>query len=410
MLKIGIIREGKVPPDNRVALTPPQCADLQHQYNLKIAVQPCAHRCYSDTEYLEAGISINEDVSDCDILMGIKEVPVYQLIPNKTYCFFSHTIKLQKHNQKLLQHILKKGITLMDYEVMTDDNNERLIAFGFYAGIVGAYNGLWSYGKRTGIFDLPRMKDLSGYSEALQHLQNSNFSPFKIVVTGTGRVGKGAVKTLTDSGIYQISPSEFLENKSYNHPVFTVLRSEDYVRRKSDGGFSREEFHKHPEFYESTFNPYLSIADIFINCIFWKHGAPVFFDIEKLDSPEFRVQIIADVTCDIAPESSIPTTFFASTIPNPIFGVDKNTHQVTKPFLPTSIDMMSIDNLPNELARDASQYFGNQLITNIIPHLIHASGDEIIQRATIVKSGILTDYFQYMKEYSEEYLQEEAHV
>ncbi|MEM8528259.1 MAG: alanine dehydrogenase, partial [Bacteroidota bacterium] len=193
-MKIGIIREGKIPPDARVPLTPKQCRKIEANFPVDISVEPSENRVFKDEEYVKQEVTLSKDMENCEVLMGVKEVPIDNLIPNKTYFFFSHTIKEQVYNRELLQAILAKNIRLIDYEVLTDEKSRRLIAFGRFAGMVGAHNGLWTYGKRTGIFELKRMKDYKDYAEAKAFYKAVQFPPIKIVLTGTGRVGKGAAE------------------------------------------------------------------------------------------------------------------------------------------------------------------------------------------------------------------------
>lgn len=398
-MKIGILREGKVPHDDRVALTPAQCRLLMgHPHNFIIAVQPSPHRCYSDEEYTSAGVPVVEDISHCDIILGVKEVPVKNLLDSKTYFFFSHTIKKQAHNRNLLRAILEKKITLIDYETLEDINGKRLIAFGKYAGIVGAHNGLWTYGKRTGLFDWPRLKDLHDYQQAREVYNKTTLPPVRIVVTGSGRVAGGAISALQAMKVQEVPVEEFLENKSYDYPVFAHLTSGDYAKHKDGLPFDKANFYAHPENYVSAFRPFLAVTDIFMNCIFWDVHAPAFFKLEDLAAEDFRISVIADITCDIAPASSVPTTFKASTLDDPVFGVSKTDYTETKAFLPGSVDIMSIDNLPNELPRDASRYFGDTFVKVIVPEL-ESGHSEILRRATIARDGKLMERFFYLEDY-----------
>jgi saccharopine dehydrogenase (NAD+, L-lysine forming) len=247
-MKIGLIKEGKIPADRRVSFTPTQLAELAENYagQLSFYVESSEIRCFTDLEYQEAGIEVVEDISFCDLLMGIKEVPIAQLINNKTYIFFSHTIKKQSHNRKLLQTILEKNIKLLDYELLKDQKGNRTVAFGRWAGIVGAYNGLWTYGQKSGLFDLKRAFECFDKQEVKRELQKVQLPPIKIVVTGTGRVAKGVVEVLNEVGIRSVSQKEFLV-KYYDEPVYTVLNGSDYNRRKTDGGFDKEEFYSEPD-------------------------------------------------------------------------------------------------------------------------------------------------------------------
>lgn len=396
-MKIGIIREGKVPPDSRVALTPKQCRDIIDNHNVEVCVKPAFGRCYTNAEYEAENIPMTNDLRDCDILMGVKEVPINQLIPHKTYFFFSHTIKKQKYNRKLLQACVERDIKLIDYEVLVDDNGSRLIAFGKFAGMVGAHNGLMTYGWRTGDFDLPRMNSFHDYAAAKERYAQTEFPPVKIVLTGTGRVSSGAALVLNDMGIKQVSPEDFLNN-DYDEAVYTQLSCQDYVARKDGETFENEHFYGNPKEYKSIFAPYTKVANLMINGIYWDNDAPAFFTQEEMASPNFRVRVIADVTCDIAPVSSIPSTLKASTIADPIFGYNPKKGTETTPHREGVIDMMTIDNLPNELPRDASLNFGEQFIGNILNELKNPES-AVISRATITQNRDLTPKFEYLRDY-----------
>ena len=247
-MKIGILCEGKVPHDDRVALTPKQCKLLMgNPYNFDIVVQPSSHRCYTDEEYFASGVPVMQDISQSDIILGVKEVPIKDLMPHKKYFFFSHTIKKQAHNRKLLQAILQKNITLIDYETLVDDHGGRLIAFGKYAGIVGAHNGLWTYGQRTGLFDWPRLKDLHDFEQARTIYHQTTLPPVKIVLTGSGRVAYGAISALKDMNIQEVSPLEFLKQEDFETAVFTHLTSADYVKHKDNKIFVKKDFYQNPQ-------------------------------------------------------------------------------------------------------------------------------------------------------------------
>ena len=398
-MQIGIIREEKNPPDSRVPLTPKQCKFIQDNYPVAILVEPSDNRCFKNEEYQKAGIPLKENLSNCDILMGVKEVPISKLIEEKPYFFFSHTIKEQAYNRKLLQAVLKKKIQLIDYEVLTNEKGQRLIAFGFFAGMVGAHNGVLTYGRRTGLFDLKRMKDCFDYAEAKQIYQQLNLPAFRIVLTGMGRVASGAAKVLLDMGIQQVSPQNYL-NEQLDTPVFTQLDCKDYASHKNGKDFDLAHFFQNPNEYQSIFAPYMRSSDVMINGIYWDNQAPPFFTKEEMKQKDFAIKVIADVTCDIAPVSSIPSTLRASTIADPIFGYDPKNESEVSPFQPGVVDMMTIDNLPNELPRDASTAFGDQFITSILPELLQKDQSEVINRATVAKNGQLGDYFTYLKNYA----------
>ncbi|MEM6380520.1 MAG: NAD(P)-dependent oxidoreductase, partial [Bacteroidota bacterium] len=391
-MKFGIIREGKVPPDARVPLNPEQCASVLKEFDLELIVQPSPGRCFGNSEFLELNIPMQEDVTNCEVLLGVKEVPIEQLIPNKTYLFFSHTIKEQAYNQPLLKAVIDKNIRLIDYEVLTDELGRRLIAFGKFAGMVGAHNGLLTYGLRTGAFQLQRMHQFKDYAEAKAAYTSMSWPPIKIVLTGTGRVANGAALVLRDMSIRQVEPSAFL-SQDFIEPVFTQLGISDYVERKDGASFEDQNFFQNPQDYQSIFEPYTKVADIMINGIYWDNAAPAFFKKEAMAETEWKIGVIADVTCDIAPISSIPSTLRASTIADPFFAYDPNTHQEVPAFTKGAIDMMTIDNLPNELPRDASTAFGTQFIEHILPEFFKVESD-ILLRATVAQDGNLGPHFE----------------
>ncbi len=398
-MKIGILREEKKPQDTRVPLTPSQCKAIMERFQgFEVVVQPCAYRCFTNEEYKYQGITLQEDVSDCDILLGVKEIPVQKLIVEKTYSFFSHTIKKQLHNQKLLQAILKNKITLIDYECMVDESGKRIIAFGRWAGIVGAYHAVRMIGFKTGKFRLRQMIDCLNFAEAQREFEKLDLPPWKIVLTGTGRVSEGASFLLEIMGIRKVSPYDFCY-KLFDEIVYTQLGSRDMYFKDGEEEFDRADFHAHPEQYKSSFYPFTKVADVMINGIYWDKRIPAFFSKEHLQEKDFIIKIISDITCDIVPESSVPTTLFASSIADPYFGYDRMSGQLCQTFNEESLDIMSIDNLPNELPRDASEDFGNLIISRIIPELMKPQS-RVIHDATIAKDGKLTEKFSYLSDYA----------
>lgn len=399
LIKLGIIREEKIPQDHRVPLIPIHCQLLLAiNPDLCIYVQPSSHRAFTESEYIHAGCSIAEDLSDCDILMGVKEVPIDKLIAGKTYLFFSHTIKKQIYNQGLMQALLAKKIRMIDYEVITFDNGKRAVAFGHYAGIVGAHNGLLAYGKRTGKYHVKPAHQCIDYAELRSLYTGLALPAMKIIVTGTGRVGGGTVELLHVAGLRQVSKEEFIHEPT-TEPVYCVLRTKDLYARKQDGGFDREEFHQYPERYICNFAPYYQHADVMMNTIFWDPKAPVFFSNAEMASPNFKIQTIADITCDIA--GSIPATIRASTIAQPTYGFNPHTGLETAPFEAHVIDIMAVDNLPCELPRDASTEFSHNLIKHVMQPLLNRESESaMIKRATITEYGDLGQGFSYLADYA----------
>lgn len=397
-LKLGIIREGKNPPDKRVPFTPLQAEEIEQRFtHMKVVVQKSSVRCFTDSEYEKLAIEVADNLEHCDVLMGIKEVPVDELIPGKTYLFFSHTIKKQPYNKKLLQEVLKKKIRLIDYETLTDRLGNRLVAFGRFAGIVGAYNGLLTYGKKNNAFTLRRAFDCFDVNDLKLELRKVKLPPVKIILTGAGRVGKGAMETLDTAGVRKISPHDFL-TQTYNEPVYVQLGSADYHVRKEGGSFNREEFHKNPERYASDFLKFTKVADILMAGAFWNPKAPVLFTREQMQLPDFRIKIIADITCDIG--GSIPSTKKASTIAEPIYDYNPVLDSIELPLSNEKfVTVMAVDNLPCELPRSSSEEFGRDLIDKILPLFLNDDPDTILQRATIAKGGELTDTFMYLSDY-----------
>jgi saccharopine dehydrogenase (NAD+, L-lysine forming) len=398
MLTVGLIREGKVPSDSRVALTPAQCKWIRQNYpHVTLIVQNSPTRCFTDAEYQRAGMQVQDDLTSCDILLGIKEIPVDMLIPNKTYLFFSHTKKLQPYNQKMLHAIIEKNITLIDYECLEHEDGARILGFGFFAGVVGAHNGMYAYAQRTKAFSLQRVNS----SKNLQHLIHTYFGvklpALRIAVTGSGRVAHGVLEIMNLLGIHEVEPEDYLE-KSYAYPVYVQLKGADLYAKKEDNSYNRNDFHDNPANYYCKFKQYITCTDILMNGIYWEAAIPRLFELEDLDNPEFSITTIADITDDMG--GSVPCNVGDSTIENPIYGVDKTSKLKTVPYLPNSIDIMAVGNLPNELPRDASRYFGEQLIKFVFTDLLSGNDTALINRATIIKKGTLNTGFEYMKEYA----------
>ncbi|MBO9729870.1 MAG: alanine dehydrogenase [Chitinophaga sp.] len=396
-IHIGLIREEKHPHDNRVAFTPKQCQWILHHFpQVRLYVQPSPRRCFTDEEYKNAGIPLLEDLSGCSILLGIKEVPVEQLLAGKTYLFFSHTKKKQPHNQRMLQTILQKNITLIDYECLVHPDGQRILGFGFFAGIVGAHNGLLAFGEKTKSFHFKRVHTCHDFQELIGHYFGIKLPPMKIVITGSGRVAAGALEIMGLLGIKYLPPEEYLVN-SYAYPVYTQLKAGELYLKKEDKTYSRADFHAHPETYECRFLPYVTASDILMNGIYWDHNIPPLFHADDLKKDNFRIQVIADITDDT--NGSIPCNLGDSTIENPVYGVTRDTMEQTAPYLPNTIDMMCVSNLPNELPRDASQYFGDQLMKYVFEELLNPDST-MIQNATIASKGRLTAAFAYLEDYA----------
>ncbi|MDC1517168.1 NAD(P)-dependent oxidoreductase [Cyclobacteriaceae bacterium] len=400
MIKIGIIKEEKVPVDHRVPITPAQAAQIQRDFpKVQIKVQSSSVRCYPDDDYRNEGIEIVSSVKDCDILMGVKEVPIPSLIEDKTYLFFSHTIKKQAYNRNLLRAVLDKKIRLIDYEALINEHGHRIVAFGRWAGIVGAYNAIWTYGKRYSLFAIKRVHDCFDFADLKSEYPKVKLPSIKIVVTGGGRVSKGAMEVLLAMNIKMVSPAAFIE-RVFDVPVFCQLNTRDYCKHKEGESFIRSSFYTSPEGYEGDFLKYAQVADVLIAGAYWDPSAPVLFEREDVLKNNFKIRIIADITCDI--QGSIPSTLRSSTIDDPIYDYNPSEDIVELPLTDeANITVMAVDNLPCELSRDASESFGDELINNVFPYLV---GEDIlgtIAKATVTEMGSLSDKYDYLKAYVE---------
>lgn len=396
--KIGIVRETKTPPDRRVALPPNQARELTTRYSaLEIAIQPSSIRCFSDEEYARIGIKLQEDLSDCDLLIGIKETKIPTIIQGKTYMEFAHVAKKQPHNRPLIQAFADQGNTLIDYEYLTDDKGNRLIAFGHWAGIVGAYNAIRALYIKEDLPELKPAHQMHDYKEMQEVLKGLKVIPKKFVITGGGRVAGGAMEVLAQAGVKEVTPDEFLKGQ-FDYPVYCRLDPWHYAKRKDGKPFDWSYWLSNPADHDTAFIPFTSATDILVACHYWDYRSPHFFSREDMLNNSFRISIIADVSCDIP--GPIPSTIKASTIADPFFDYNPKTDMEEPPFSSKgNVTVMSIDNLPGELPRDASEFFGNILIEKIIPHIVTGDKEGIIERATILKNGKLTGKFSYLSDY-----------
>lgn len=366
--------------------------------DIQIVTEPSPDRCYPDSAYAEAGIPLQEDLSDCDVLLGVKEVPVDMLIPGKTYFFFSHTKKKQPYNKKLMQALIQNGIRMIDYECLTHADEQRILGFGLYAGIVGAHNGLMTYGKKFGLFDLPSAHGIGSYQELLDIYAKTKLPNIKIAMTGSGKVAAGILEVMTHLDIEPVEPEDYLTHQ-YDYPVYTHLKGSALYARKDNNSFHRDDFHAHPENYKCLFSSYVSQTDVLMNGIYWDHKIARLFEKQDIQRKDWRISVISDITCDI--DGSVPINVGASSISNPVYGIDRDTMEKVQPFRNTKdiIDVMAVDNLPNELPADASQYFGAHFEKFVLSELLKEDSD-IIKRATICDKGRLTRYYEYLSDYA----------
>ena len=396
-MKIGLIREWKQPADKRVALTPDLCKEFKVRYPMvELVVEESPDRTFLAKEYIDAGIPVVKDVSDCDILIGIKEVPIDKLIPNKTYLFFSHTIKAQPYNRDLLLAILEKNISLIDYEPLTWKDGGRILGFGKWAGVVGAYNAFLTWGKKSGKFDLPAAYETNDYEESMALLKELDLGKLRVVFTGNGRVADGIREVLEIMKIKEASPQEFISQPPKG-AYFTQLTSWDLYHRKDGGPWDINHYYKHHSAYCSEFDNFLPYTDILINGMYWEEDMPVLFEKNDTKSKNFDIKVIADITCDV--EGSVPITMEATDIYNPTFGWCRSKQKQVEPYGEDTIDVMAVTNLPTEMPKNASAEFGTLMLDHILPLLIEGDKDGIIKRGRMTENGKLTKEFDYLQSF-----------
>jgi alanine dehydrogenase len=394
-MKVGIVRERKTPPDFRVPFSPAQVTELMQSFpEVSFMVESSPDRCFSDAEYMRAGVSVVSDLLDADLLMGVKEIPPAHLIPEKSYLFFSHTIKKQPYNKSLLQAIVDKKITLLDYECFRDATGERMVGFGRYAGIVGVYNGLKAFGQKTGLFQLPAAYLIAGGREEANALlqQLPSFS-MRVLLTGRGRVAHGAMEMLDSAGFTRV---EHQELAAAHGKVYAVIEYFTYNQRKDGGMFSHEDFVQHPEAYTSILPELLQGVDMYVAGHFWSKGSPVLLTAEDLRLHLPDLQVIADISCDVG--GPIASTVRATTMEQPVYGFDPASAKEVYPATPSALWVMAVDNLPCELPRDASVSFGEEL-RPVLQLILAAPHHPSVEKATLVKGGQVQPGYAYLADW-----------
>jgi len=396
-MKFGIIKERKSTPDRRVVFTPDELARLKQLYqSVSVKVESSDIRAFSDDEYRNMGIEVANDISDCEVFFGVKEVPVEYLIPNKSYFFFSHTVKKQPHNRKLLQALLEKKIDFYDHETIVNEHNIRLIGFGKYAGFVGAYNSFRAFGIKFELFKLPKAASLSGKQEMIAHLKRLILPPIKIVNTGTGKVGSGVKEILDAIKIKEVSVENYL-TKNYTQPVYTQIDVLDYNIRKDGQVLDFNDFFQNPTDYVSNFERFTKVSDIYITGHFHASEAPDILTREMLKAKDCKVKVVGDISCDV--DGSIACTTRPSTIDEPLYGYLPIENKEIDLFHPAAIVVMAVDNLPCELPKESSEGFGEMFMEHVIPAFFNGDKDGILQRAKMTKNGKLTPRFSYLQDY-----------
>ncbi len=396
-MKFGIIKERKNPPDRRVVLSPDACLKVvQTHPGAEIIIEPSPVRVFSDETYEELGLYVADHMEHCDVLLGVKEVPIDALIPNKKYFFFSHTIKKQPHNRKLLQAVLANNIELYDHELITNSDGQRLVAFGRYAGIVGAYNGFRTYGLKFNCFELPKASTLIGQQELITQLKNIKLPAIKIILTGRGRVGSGAKQMLDAMGIKRVEVQEYLQD-SFEEAVYCQIDVMDYTIRKDGTSGEMNDFFQNPQEYESNFFRFAKVTDLYFAGHFYGDGAPYLYTKEDVKHPDFKIKVVADISCDVG--GPVATTIRSSTIADPIYGYDPETGAETDYKNPNAIAVMAVDNLPCEIPLDSSTAFGDAFVKYVIPAFFNGDQDSILERALMTKNGKLTERYTYLQDY-----------
>ena len=399
MIRFGVIKEGKVPTDERVPLIPEQIEELNANHSdLDIVVQQSDVRRIKDSEYERVGLQVLPDVSDAEVLLGVKEVPIDQLVEGKTHLFFSHTIKMQPYNKGLLQEVLKRKVRLIDWECLKDGRGRRLIGFGRYAGIVGAYNGFRAYGKKHRTFDLKQAQACEDRVELEAELSKVDIPNLKILLTGRGKVAKGAMEILDALKIRKVGIREYLKN-DFEEPVYCQVTFTEYFKRKGDTPFDIKEFYEHGDRYESDFARFAKVTDMLITGHYWDSKSPFLFTREDAKSKDFNISLIADISCDI--DGPVASTLRPSSIEDPFYGYDALTESEVEFDVPGAITVMAVDNLPCELPRDASRDFGEMFMHSVLPSFLNGDKHGILERATIAENGKITQHFSYLKSWVE---------
>lgn len=400
-MKFAIIKERKNPPDRRVVFSPETLAEAREKFpEAEFVVESSDIRVFPDEAYAKLGFTVTNDVSDADVMIGVKEVPIENLIPNKKYFYFSHTIKKQPYNRKLLKAMLEKNIEMYDHETIVKQSGARLIGFGRYAGLVGAYNGFRALGLRDGLFNLPKVETLADLEEVKAELDKITIPNIKILLTGTGKVAYGAKEILDHLGIKQVSDALYLTSE-FTEPVYVMADVMEYAKRKDGKVGEKHKFYKDPTGYESNFMPYAKQTDYFIAGHFYGNNAPYLFTREDAKHPEFRINLVADVSCDI--DGPVASTIRPSTIADPFYGYNPQTEQEVAFDAKGAITVMAVDNLPCELPKDASEGFGETFVEHVIPAFFNNDERGILKRAKITTAdGKLTERFKYLQDYVEE--------
>ena len=400
LTNIGIVRESRN-DEKRTPLVPEHIKKYKESNpNINFIIQPSKNRCFSDEEYELSGAIINENLNECSIIFGVKEIDSNILINNRTYLFFSHTFKInkqqkniEKNKKDLLLSILNKKITLIDYENIRGKNGTRCLGFGRFAGIVGCYNTLNLLLKVHGKQSLASAYKINDYERLVLNLKNLYFPKTKILVTGDGRVAKGVIELLNQTNIKAVSKKDFLEKK-FDQPIFCNLETKDYVTNNSSTNFNLEHFINNPQDYSSSALQYLKETNILISAHYWDPSSPKIFENEDLKDLQ-NLKIVGDITCDI--NGSVPTTIRSTTIEEPNYWIERyNLKEIDENN--DGIAVMAVDNLPSELPRDSSTEFSEGIINEVLPFLLKEDDGRILN-GTITTDGSFLEKYNYLNDY-----------
>lgn len=430
---VGIRREDKNRWERRVPLVPVDVARLKGDKGVACMVQPSTIRVFSDDEFLKSGARVEEDLSACRVVLGIKEFPVSFLDKGRTYLFFSHTVKGQKHNMGMLKRMMELGCDLMDYELITDSSGRRLIFFGRHAGLAGMIDTLWAVGKRlatneglvTPFLDLEpawSYPDLQAAKEAVSQVGRrisdeglpSSLNPFVCGITGYGNVSKGAQEIYDLLPFESLTPQELLfgfgPSSGDRRKVYKVVFEEKHLARPLQDGqpFVLEEYYEHPERYTGLFEPFIGRLTVLANCIYWDERYPRLVTRKALqgllaEADRISLRVIGDISCDV--EGSIEATVKATSSDDPVFVFDPRSGSAQMGFDGDGVCIMAVDNLPCELPRESSEHFSSSL-AGFIPVLaatdFKAARIELpreLEDAMILRRGELTERFRHLSRY-----------
>lgn len=436
MLRVGIRREDKSIWERRSPLVPEHVGRLVRDHGVPVCVESSDLRVFADAEFAAQGATIVTDLSDCAIILGVKEVPVGRLLPGKTYVFFSHTIKGQAHNMAMLRKLIELGCGLIDYERITDDHGRRLVFFGYHAGLAGMIDTLWSLGQRLLVEEgretpLARLQPAHRYAslaEAEAQIRSvadacragdslNGLGPIVCGFSGYGKVSQGAQHIYSQFEPKSVEPEELAGIDSRLHDgqfVQVIFREEHMVQRVGVGDrFELQDYYKHPEHYVGVFDRYLSRLTILVNCIYWESKYPRLVTLDALNglygtyagAPRPRLRVIGDISCDI--NGSIECTVKATDPGNPVYVYDVSRHEARDGFAGNGPVIMAVDALPTELPRESSLSFSEALV-GLVPGLAAAETVERfedwalpdpLKRATILHQGRFTPAFAYMQRF-----------